>query len=199
VIPFRVILCLSALALLLTLCGCTYTPAHTFPDESVRRVEAQPDSYTEYDEYSVDLLTELSEAVVCVDVLEEAVDEPALRSVARVRIREVYKGELTVDEEILVQDSGYIREEGECTAEGEPLLRTGHRAVLFLTPLDDSSLYDLTGFELGKFFVDRDGLCYPAMALSARIKAGRPIASPSLDDWSPRTLEVLRREITDAF
>ncbi len=177
--------------------------AYAFPEKTASRVEVQPDRYIEHPVCSVDLLTSLSSHVIYGEVIAREQFETDLRTVSlvRVRVRDVLHGTLRTQEDIYVEDTGYIgdrlSEETECTLWGEPLLREGHRVVLFLCdPVYTSSEYDscpafsLTEQELGKYFVDAKHLCHPAMRLSRAYRKGNTLPH-ALDYWEPLTIEQL--------
>lgn len=196
-------------ALAVMTAGCT--PVPTLPDESIERYETQPDVAFLPKDYTIAQMCEESELVVVGRVTDhfniaypiEGNPERCYGH-ATVRIEEVLFGE-TDERKIDVQDCFYIDKDSgtEVTAWGAPMMRKGHRVLLFLKPdpdwADDAGNVPYTAFygELGKFFADEQGLFYPAVTLSESYKNGK--AHISLDNMDPRTLDDIRKEIEDAM
>ncbi|MBQ3093840.1 MAG: hypothetical protein IJC52_01595 [Clostridia bacterium] len=199
------------LALAVMMTGCA-PAAPSLPDESIERFSWEPDTVALPQDCTIAQLCEEAQLVVVGRVTDlRNVAYPTEKvpdrycSHATVKIEEVLLGE-TDKRKIDVQDAWYIDKETgiEVTAWGTPLMRKGHRVLLFLKdePYYTSSeittpVYTALHAGLGKFFADEQGLFYPAPSLTESYKTtGR--AHATLDNMEPRTLDEIRKEIAGA-
>ena len=202
---FRLVL---ALVLITAMTGCSAAP--TLPVESIERFETQPDVAFLPKEYTIAQMCEESDLVVVGRVTKHfnvayptESNPERCQGHALVQIEEVLLGN-TSKRTLDVQDACYIDEESgiEVTAWGAPMMRKGHRVLLFLNldpyilAEDREPAYTVLHAELGKFFADEQGLFHPAVTLSASYKNGK--THMSLDNMEPRTLDAIRWEIEDA-
>ncbi len=122
--------------------------------------------------------------------------------IATVTVLTSLKGDL--QGEILISDTGTMDENGERTCIAEPLMRGGHRVLLFLkaTTLkteDGRAVYEPVDGPVGKFFFDKDGKYHNALSYSDEYLAlaEKEIATvPHLDDLTPLTLDDIASAIT---
>ena len=185
---------LTVLLLCLTACD-PQTPV--FVDLSVERSCAEP-TWTGKT-YTWDSLIEQATYIVEADVTgtQRDADEQELTLLT---VCSSLKGDLKG--EILVRDTVWLDGATERSLCGEPMMREGHRVVLFLERTDTVSsdgrdVYaPVDGAAVAKFFYDADGAYHNALSYSAvyrtdiENKGGTQM--PVLDDMTPKTLTQLR-------
>lgn len=145
--------------------------------------------------YTLEELSAMATAVVQADVLEVCCDENGY-SLATLCVRESAKGELSG--EIVVRDTAWPYEaSAERSWCGEPMMRSGHRVILYLTESDTAGVYTPIGnLATAKFFLDADNTYHNALLYSVcyneqAAQSGDP-RIPDLTDMTPKTFEELR-------
>ncbi len=188
-------LCVICAGMVLLCCSCAAAP--TAVDTTIPRSVIETD-WVGGISYSWDSLSAASTYIVEADVV--AVDDStayglATLAIAKLSVRESLKGDLTGD--VLVQDTGLLEGDGERTLSGAPLMREGHRVLLFLeetdmVTADGEAVYRLiSGLPLAKFFYDEDGRYHNALSYSKDVSE----VTPMFGDQQPRTLREIKKLI----
>ena len=178
-----VVLCLFA--------ACSSATLYVDPQIERHTVEAEWVNVS----YTLEELSAMATAVVQADVLEVRCDENGY-SLATLCVRASVKGDLSG--EIVVRDTAWPYEaSAERSWCGEPMMRPGHRVILYLTESDTTGVYTPIGnLAAAKFFLDADNTYHNALLYSAcyneqAAQSGDP-RIPDLTDMTPKTFEELR-------
>lgn len=193
---------LTVLAATLTLCvgliGCSGDAAVRYPTDNEIICNELTICYASPEYYSYAELAEKAAIIIEADVLELVRVDAQTHTdcYARVKVREVLKGDVRKREVLCVEQGGFIYHGGTGgTADGGPLMEEGNRVVLFLndtaeipsmedfketTPDGDILYFQST---LGLFFLDSDGKYhasktynenYPHISIGVRLKDPAP-------------------------
>lgn len=185
----------------------------TLPDQTIERITRESDEIDAHRVYTVPLLMEEAELVVCgdverrVDPTQEADGDSWVVPIVQMRVREVLSGDAAVGQTLYVKDTGYPTTRDnkpvELTEWGEPCMLSGQRVVLFLYAAKeedassyrsligkDDRVYEIAAEEIGKFFVDDQDMCYPAVYFSKRGQAEESYLT-TFDPMEPQALSAL--------
>lgn len=157
--------------------------------------------------FTLKALADKTTHIVLADVIEEH-REPYENYTAyfvTLKIHAVFKGSLTVGDEILYADNGVIMhyETGHKgrTHCGGPLLEKGNRVVLFMTdkdntrfptPVGGEAVYRYSDASISKFFLDADGKYHASGTYSHAYQTyGWTDMPHDLTDYTPKTLDEM--------
>lgn len=201
-----VALFLTVVLLGLTACG-DVTPSYV--DLSIERSYAEP-SWTGKS-YTWESLSDKATFIIEADVIGYEYGQAYgydATNFTTLAVRTSLKGDLKGN--ILVRDTAWLYLPSEDSPDpasvlserslcGEPMMRAGHRVVLFLEPTDivlsdGREVYaPVDGAATAKFFFDEDGTYHNALLYSDAYTADTQM--PVLDDMTPKTPEEIRTAI----